>query len=221
MSTTTENIDIIATEQQTIGIEINPDLIAKIKTHRSSIQTHDYDGYLGDIYHQIRQTQAPLESLNPSLSFAEAITMIEGWIVEAQTAQQRLSDLKLIAEEVFLQLPLLDLTSSEIEKLQSTHGLIRERIGVKLGNIPNLDLCRRTVHLLQTDLTGNQDQSNRIDVQELLPQVVDLILDSSEGVHQEFLLALADITEHGPCAQGRTSRLLNFYIPYKLNLAST
>jgi hypothetical protein len=118
------------------------------------------------------------------------------------------------------QYDLTQLNEERKGKLVLVWQLIQSRITAKLSQIPNLDLCRRTVHLLKTDLIGNSDHSNRIEVSELLPQVVTIINYSSMGVHQEFLLALADISEHGPCAQGRTSRLLNFYIPYKLNLVT-
>lgn len=205
---------------------------AKIDNYVTSTQTHDYDGYLGEIYHHIQGLKSHSDQV--MLSFDLSLSLIEHWINQSQHRLDELSHIdwesvKLL-QNLDVILTYLDLTAIETEKLltwqrlnqvkipQEIKILLRSRVDVKLKNMPNINSCRRTLYLLKTDLLGNSDHCNHIEVSELLPQVIELIKDESDQIHQEFLISWADISLHGSCAQGRTSRLLNFYIPYHLNL---
>jgi hypothetical protein len=70
------------------------------------------------------------------------------------------------------------------------------------------------INLLKNDHQGNDDRSNNIKVEELLPRVINIIrLFDASGIDL-FLQNLGEISQLGACPQGRTTRLLGFYIPY-------
>ena len=72
----------------------------------------------------------------------------------------------------------------------------------------------KSIQLMRNDHSGNDDKANGINVEELLPRVINNVkLFDHSGVDL-FLENIGEISTLGPCAQGRTTRLLGFYIPY-------
>jgi hypothetical protein len=71
----------------------------------------------------------------------------------------------------------------------------------------------RSIHLLKNDKQNNYDPINKINVEELLPRVINIVKNYDSSGRDLFLTVLGEIVELGPCPQGRTTRLLNFYIP--------
>ena len=132
--------------------------------HQLTLQTHDYDGYLGSIYHQL--VKSDTDSL---LSFEESIDLINKWIEE---------------------LP---------------------------QNSPIISQSRKSIELIKSnkDLDPNNDKKNNIKVEELLPRVINIVKNFEQSGRNSFLTTLGEITQLGPCSQGITTRLLQFYIPYK------
>jgi hypothetical protein len=72
-----------------------------------------------------------------------------------------------------------------------------------------------TIHLLRSDHSGNFDVANQIRVEDLLPRVVEFVETFESSGKDLFLLNLGEIITSGSCAQGRTTRLLSFYIPFQ------
>ena len=72
-----------------------------------------------------------------------------------------------------------------------------------------------TIDLFKNDHSGNNDPLNHVQVEELLPRVMNLVKDYDPSGIDLFLQNLGEISELGSCPQGRTTRLLGFYIPYK------
>lgn len=93
-----------------------------------------------------------------------------------------------------------------------------EMIGHWLDNssLPDKAPIRRTIDLFRHDQQGNYDHANQIDVKELLPRVMRVIKGFDPSGIDLFLVNLGEISQLGPCPQGRTTRLLSFYIPYVL-----
>jgi len=124
------------------------------------LETHKYDGVIGEIYHQLVQKDRD----NEFMSFDESIHLIKTWIDQS---------------------PIKD----------KTHIM-------------------NTIHLLTHDRSKNYDHANRINVEELLPRVMNIVKNFDTSGIDLFLQNLGEISELGPCPQGRTTRLLGFYIPY-------
>ena len=72
----------------------------------------------------------------------------------------------------------------------------------------------RTLDLFRHDQRGNYDHVNQIDVSELLPRVMKIVKCFDLSGRDLFLTNLVEISQLGSCPQGRTTRLLSFYIPY-------
>lgn len=77
------------------------------------------------------------------------------------------------------------------------------------------DKISRAINLLKTDKNGNFDRINNIHVEELLPRVIDIVQCFESSGRESFLTMLGEIIELGSCSQGRTIRLLSYYIPFK------
>lgn len=85
---------------------------------------------------------------------------------------------------------------------------------VEMSSLPDKTPILNTINLFRHDQRGNYDNANKIDVRELLPRVVKIITDFETSGRDLFLVNLGEISQLGPCPQGRTTRLLSFYIPY-------
>jgi hypothetical protein len=81
--------------------------------------------------------------------------------------------------------------------------------------LPTGDTAHRALDLFRCDRKGNYDAANNIHVEELLPRVVHLIKDYDASCKKLFFQVLSEICALGPCPQGRTTRLLSFYLPAK------
>uniref|UniRef100_A0A6C0BKA7 Uncharacterized protein n=1 Tax=viral metagenome TaxID=1070528 RepID=A0A6C0BKA7_9ZZZZ len=73
----------------------------------------------------------------------------------------------------------------------------------------------QTIHLFRHDTVHNYDPANRIHVEELLPHVIAIVQTFEWSGIEIFLQTLSEISELGSCPQGRTTRLLEFYLPYR------
>ena len=125
------------------------------------LETHHYDGLLGDIYRQLIEHSTHQQLM----SFEQSINQIDQWIT-----QSAISD--------------------------------KSRIISALQLIKN-DSCR------------NYDNQNGLSVEEILPHVIDVVSQFDQSGIDLFLQNLGEIVELGSCPQGRTTRLLGFYIPFK------
>lgn len=65
--------------------------------------------------------------------------------------------------------------------------------------------------LLNEDRRSNYDDKNDIRVEELLPRVWNCVKEYDDNGKFTFYEQIADIVLSGQCAQGRTTRLLQFY----------
>ena len=65
--------------------------------------------------------------------------------------------------------------------------------------------------LMKNDLKNNYDQINDIRVEDILPRVWRFVKKYEKSGIQIFIEQLAEIVTSGPCAQGRTTRLYQFY----------
>lgn len=76
---------------------------------------------------------------------------------------------------------------------------------------PYINNVTKCLELFKRDKTGNKDNANNITVENLLPIVWDNVKknydDSGKIIFYE---QLSDIVTSGPCAQGRTTRLIQF-----------
>jgi len=73
----------------------------------------------------------------------------------------------------------------------------------------------RAIDLMRTDRNGNNDTLNQIQVEELLPRVIKVVETFDITGRTMFLQTIGEIVTMGQCAQGRTTRLLGYYIPFK------
>lgn len=121
------------------------------------LETHKYDGTIGQIYHQ-------LPTHTSTLSFEQSIALIEQWLATSAITDQ--------------------------------HHI------------------NRAIDLIKHDRAGNYDPINRINVEDLLPKVVEIVRHFESSGIDLFLQNLGEISELGSCPQGRITRLLSFYIPY-------
>jgi hypothetical protein len=85
---------------------------------------------------------------------------------------------------------------------------------VNMSLLPDKSPILRTLDLFRHDQRGNYDHANQIDVRELLPRVMRIVKDFDSSGIDLFLVNLGEISQLGSCPQGRTTRLLSFYIPY-------
>lgn len=113
---------------------------------------------------------------------------------------------------------LVEKDKNENEKLLSFEesiNLIKEWLKESKLEQTFKDKTQRTIDLLLTDKNGNYDSANKIHVEELLPRVVNIVSLFETSGKDCFLQSLSEITELGSCSQGRTTRLLGFYISYR------
>ncbi len=68
----------------------------------------------------------------------------------------------------------------------------------------------RTLQLLVVDRRNNFDTHNKINVEDLLPYIWEIIKKYDQTAKNVFYEQLIDITTKGPCAQGRVTRLMQF-----------
>lgn len=80
---------------------------------------------------------------------------------------------------------------------------------------PERDRICQAINLLKTDKKNNYDDKNNIHVEELLPRVVDIVKNFEFNCREGFLTILGEIVELGSCSQGRTTRLLEYYAPFR------
>jgi hypothetical protein len=82
------------------------------------------------------------------------------------------------------------------------------------SSIKNKHSIVNAIRLMKNDHGGNHDGANGINVEELLPRVVNNVKTFDASGIDLFLENIGEISTLGSCAQGRTTRLLGFYIPY-------
>ena len=68
--------------------------------------------------------------------------------------------------------------------------------------------------LLKNDNSNNYDNLNDIHVEDLLPRVWRFVKDYDYSGKEIFIEQLSEILNNGPCPQGRTTRLFQFYIQH-------
>lgn len=68
--------------------------------------------------------------------------------------------------------------------------------------------------LIKNDPKNNYDKENDINVEDLLPRVWRFVKNYDSSGKEIFLEQLSEIYNSGPCAQGRTTRLYQFYYPH-------
>ena len=69
--------------------------------------------------------------------------------------------------------------------------------------------AQKTIHLLANDRNNNYDNKNKIHTELLMPIIWKKIKKYNElTMYDIFVEQLADIILSGPCAQGRTTRLI-------------
>ncbi len=69
---------------------------------------------------------------------------------------------------------------------------------------------KKTIKLFVIDIKNNIDRINKIRLEILLPEVWNKTKNKDPTVLIAFFEQLADIYDSGPCAQGRTIRLIQF-----------
>jgi len=69
---------------------------------------------------------------------------------------------------------------------------------------------KKTIKLILIDVKNNYDEANKIRVELLLPKVWNNIKNKDMSILLVFFEQMADIFISGPCAQGRTTRLIQF-----------
>ncbi len=69
---------------------------------------------------------------------------------------------------------------------------------------------KKTIKLILIDVKNNYDEVNKIRVELLLPKVWNNIKNKDIYILLVFFEQMADIFISGPCAQGRTTRLIQF-----------
>lgn len=130
------------------------------------LNTHSYDGRLGDLYRSLKKREDDGETVS-RLTMEESFHIIDNWINDS--------------------------TLSNKDKQAA-------RITIKL--------------IEQGKKKDNYDSKNKIDVNDLLPRVVKIVKTYEKSGIDVFLKTFSEIKQLGSCAQGRTTRLLQFYIPY-------
>lgn len=74
-----------------------------------------------------------------------------------------------------------------------------------------------TLKLFETDKNkeNNYDHANDIRVEELLPRVMSVVESFDDSGKKLFLMVIGEISSMGSCPQGRITRLLEFYLPFR------
>lgn len=106
------------------------------------------------------------------------------------------------------------LPKDEVDLLSFEESLSLLEQWVECSSLVDKAPIFQTINLFRHDSHGNYDHVNQIDVRELLPRVIKVVSTFDPSGRDLFLTNLAEITQLGPCPQGRTTRLLGFYIPY-------
>lgn len=75
----------------------------------------------------------------------------------------------------------------------------------------NSNIVLAGLKLLNEDRARNYDDKNNIRVEDLLPRVWNCVKEYDDNGKFTFYEQIADIVLSGPCPQGRTTRLLQFY----------
>jgi hypothetical protein len=102
--------------------------------------------------------------------------------------------------------------STELKTFMESITLLK--LWTDQSKIVNKKHIIKAIHLLEHDTTNNFDRDNQIHVEELLPRVIHVVKCFDPCGIDLFLHNIGEISELGSCAQGRTTRLLGFYIPY-------
>ena len=68
--------------------------------------------------------------------------------------------------------------------------------------------------LIKNDQKNNYDKENDINVEDLLPRVWRFVKNYDSSGKEIFVEQLSEIYNSGPCSQGRTTRLYQFYYPH-------
>ncbi len=83
---------------------------------------------------------------------------------------------------------------------------------------PNRNLCKtiirniiKSLYLMKVDTNNNYDNENDIHVEDILPRVWRFVQNYDESTLDTFWEQISEISTNGPCAQGRTTRLFQFY----------
>jgi hypothetical protein len=88
-----------------------------------------------------------------------------------------------------------------------------------VSKIPlNRHLCKTTIrniikslYLMKFDNNNNYDNENDIHVEDILPRVWRFVQNYDDSTLDTFWEQMSEISKNGPCAQGRTTRLFQFY----------
>ena len=175
-------------------------------------ETHSHDGPLGLLYHAILR-KVPHD---PAITFVESLDLIQLWIKEAQANEkahkEAIETLRVIRDIKLWEA--LDLLTTEQQALTTAIGILSKRLDRPPVPI-NYEQVTRAYELLKHDHVGNQDHINHINVETLLPRVIEVVRDFDRSGRRAFLLTLGEIVELGSCAQGRTTRLLSYYISHR------
>lgn len=83
-------------------------------------------------------------------------------------------------------------------------------------------LVQASLNLIKNDKKQNMDHKNQIHVEDLLPRAVATVSTWESSGRDVFLKTFSEIKQLGPCAQGRTTRLMQFYkLDFGKNVNST
>src|SRR3989338_134117 len=80
-------------------------------------------------------------------------------------------------------------------------------------NDPLKEKCLSVLTIFVNDIESNRDSANDITVEDLLPRVWRFVREYELDEKMIFFEQLADVLG-GRCAQGRTTRLIQFYAPH-------
>ena len=103
-----------------------------------------------------------------------------------------------------------DLTLLDME---ACFALINGWINESTLNNRDKRFARETIQLIKKG-SNNYDDKNDIDVCDLLPRVINIVMTYDKTGINVFLKTFGEIKQLGKCSQGRTTRLLQFYVPY-------
>tara|TARA_R110001599_G_scaffold318151_1_gene527683 strand:+ start:98 stop:493 length:396 start_codon:yes stop_codon:yes gene_type:complete len=103
-----------------------------------------------------------------------------------------------------------DVSNEEFKKfikcLTEINNFLNQDCSLKIQSKIN---AQKTLHLLANDRQNNYDERNKIHTELLLPIIWNKIKSYNElTMYDIFVEQLNDIITSGPCAQGRTTRLI-------------
>jgi hypothetical protein len=98
---------------------------------------------------------------------------------------------------------------TKINNLQNFNDTIND-IKIYIKGHHNESRILITLNLLSNDRKNNIDNINKINVEDLLPHVWQKVKDYDTETINVFYEQLIDIVQYGSCAQGRTTRLIQF-----------